>query len=121
MPTAHIDTLSERDCLTLLGTVNMGRLLFTENALPAFRPVNFTAADGRILIPATEGSWADRLHRVLVAFAVDEINPETRTGWAVLAHGTANLVTHPRRALSVAIERVAGQHLVLTPYAPLAL
>ncbi|MBO0851857.1 MAG: pyridoxamine 5'-phosphate oxidase family protein [Pseudonocardia sp.] len=121
MPTTDIDTLSERDCLTLLGTVDLGRLLFTENALPAIRPVNFTITDGRIVIPATEGSWADRLHGVLVAFVVDEINSETNTGWAVLVHGTAHLVTHPQRVLTVGVERVAGQHLALTRPAPLAL
>lgn len=114
MPRDEIDGLTDSDCLTLLATVSIGRLLFTENALPAIRPVTFTTNDGQILIAVTEGSWANRLHGVLVAFAADHICPETRAGWGVLVHGTARLITDPRRALSVTIERVTGQHLVLT-------
>lgn len=118
MPTTDLDMLSARDCRTLLRTVTLGRLLFTENALPAIRPVTFTITDNQILMPSTAGSWAEKLHHVLVAFEADEINPDTHIGWSVLAHGTARHISTPRPALSMAIERISGLRLSLTPQPP---
>ncbi|WP_051580633.1 pyridoxamine 5'-phosphate oxidase family protein [Pseudonocardia acaciae] len=117
MPTTDIDILTEHDCMALLRTASVGRLLFTEDALPAIRPVNFTVTDHRILVPATEGSWAGRLDGVLVAFTADHINPDN-TGWSVLAHGTARLVVDPDRALRITIERVTGRRVALTRTLP---
>lgn len=114
MPSTDFENLTEHDCLALLGSVSIGRLLFTENALPAVRTVRFTTADHRIVLRATEGSWADRLDGTLVAFTADQINPDTQTGWTVLVHGTARRTTHPHPELSVIIERITGQHLTLT-------
>lgn len=114
MPTTAIASLTEHECRELLDTVTVGRLLFTQRALPAIQPVRFATTDGHILLPVEEGSWADKLHDVLVAFAADDIGPGTYTGRSVLVHGTARLVNRPNRQLRLTIERITGQRVTLT-------
>ncbi|MGH3584265.1 MAG: pyridoxamine 5'-phosphate oxidase family protein, partial [Mycobacterium sp.] len=42
MPNTHeLDVLNRRQCLDRLQTTRVGRLIFTEGALPAVQPVNF--------------------------------------------------------------------------------
>ena len=38
----ELEVLNRRQCLDLLQTVRVGRLVFTEDALPAVKPVNWT-------------------------------------------------------------------------------
>ncbi|ANS32007.1 hypothetical protein R1CP_37005 (plasmid) [Rhodococcus opacus] len=49
--------LTTGECLALLRSVPIGRLVYTENALPAVRPVTFAAPDGDIVIPTDRNPW----------------------------------------------------------------
>ncbi|NKQ57439.1 pyridoxamine 5'-phosphate oxidase family protein [Amycolatopsis sp. K13G38] len=120
MPSTESEVLGVRECLSLLRSVAVGRLVFSAAALPAIRPVTFTIAAGFVVIPDARGSWADKLDRTVVAFEADQIDEATHTGWSVVAVGKAELVgdldedvTSMRgRALKVNIERVTGRRLV---------
>jgi hypothetical protein len=114
MPATDLCTLPDHESRALLGTVSLGRLLFTENALPAIRPVTFFVEDQHIVVAVAGGSWVDKLDGVLVAFAADDIDQNTGSGWSVLVHGIGELVTHPRRTFTVPMQRVVGRRLVLT-------
>ncbi len=85
--------LSESECLDLLRAELVGRIVFTEKAMPDIRPVNYVL-DGRDVIIRTRGdSWARRVADTVVAFEVDHIDNETHTGWSVVLLGTATIVT----------------------------
>ena len=90
----QLDVLNRRQCLDLLQGVRVGRLVFTEDALPAVQPVNFRlwrddivvrVAGGAKLTAATENS--------VVAFQADELDPDLRTGWSVTVVGHASPIT----------------------------
>ncbi|MGO4443119.1 pyridoxamine 5'-phosphate oxidase family protein [Mycobacterium sp. 2YAF39] len=95
MPKGHeLDVLNRRQCLDLLQEVRVGRLVFTEDAVPAVQPVNFRlwrddvvirVAGGAKLAAATDGA--------VVAFEADELDPDLRTGWSVTVVGHAQPVT----------------------------
>ncbi|MEV7778577.1 pyridoxamine 5'-phosphate oxidase family protein [Kitasatospora sp. NPDC088351] len=100
----RVESLSEAECLRLLSTVPVGRVVYTEHALPAVLPVSFEVApDGRLLLAVRRGSTTARgLDGTVVAFQADQLDPVTRTGWSVLVHGRADVVRDPeqyRRAL----------------------
>ncbi|GAA5016480.1 pyridoxamine 5'-phosphate oxidase family protein [Kitasatospora paranensis] len=87
-----VDELSEAECRRLLATVPVGRVVYTEHALPAVLPVAFeVAADGRLVLRA-DGAAARALDGTVAAFQTDRLDPATRTGWSVLVHGRAEVV-----------------------------
>ncbi|MFE7559471.1 pyridoxamine 5'-phosphate oxidase family protein [Kitasatospora sp. NPDC057500] len=99
-----LEELGADTCLRLLGTVPVGRVVYTEHALPAVLPVSFEVVpDGRLLLAVRRGSATARgLDGTVVAFQADQLDPVTRTGWSVLVHGRADIVRDPeqiRRAL----------------------
>ena len=87
--------LSRDEALKLLGTVHLGRVAFTEQALPAIRPVNHLVDDGDIIVRTHGGSalLGRALQSEVVAYEADEIDAATRTGWSVVVTGTATRVT----------------------------
>ncbi|MFF8771125.1 pyridoxamine 5'-phosphate oxidase family protein [Kitasatospora sp. NPDC015120] len=99
-----LEELGADTCLRLLSTVPVGRVVYTEHALPAVLPVSFEVApDGRLLLAVRRGSATARgLDGTVVAFQADQLDPVTRTGWSVLVHGRADVLRDPeqvRRAL----------------------
>jgi hypothetical protein len=59
----------------------VGRLVFTEDALPAVQPVNFRIWQGDVVIRVAGGTKLDVAERnLVVAFQADELDPDLRTG-----------------------------------------
>jgi nitroimidazol reductase NimA-like FMN-containing flavoprotein (pyridoxamine 5'-phosphate oxidase superfamily) len=88
--------LAREEALRLLGTVPLGRVVFTDRALPAIRPVNHIV-DGRDIIFRTSSSAAittavDDIGTI-VAFEADAIDSPRRAGWSVVVVGGARLLT----------------------------
>jgi nitroimidazol reductase NimA-like FMN-containing flavoprotein (pyridoxamine 5'-phosphate oxidase superfamily) len=94
---AHgLEILDTRDCLRLLGSVPLGRVVFTDRALPAIQPVNFVLDGDDVIIRASTGSKLGMAMRgAIVAFEADEFDPANRTGWSVTLVGRARLVDDP--------------------------
>ncbi|WP_055524792.1 pyridoxamine 5'-phosphate oxidase family protein [Streptomyces graminilatus] len=89
------------EALRLLGSVSLGRIVFTRLALPTVRPVNHVVVDGDIVIrthgDATLARYAQQNGDpgAVVAYEADDIDPDTHTGWSVVVTGYARLVTDP--------------------------
>jgi hypothetical protein len=91
-----LEVLDEDECLRLLRTAVIGRLAFTEGALPAIQPVSFLVDGGRILIPTRFGSKVAAASRgAVVAFEVDEFDPVDHTGWNVTVVGPSRVIADP--------------------------
>lgn len=90
--------LNRTECLRLLGQGVIGRIVYTTGALPAVLPVNY-AMDGDEIIFRTGSDtiMEAATSNEVVAFEVDDVNPETRTGWSVVALGKAYHVTDADR------------------------
>jgi uncharacterized protein len=91
-----VEPLDSSDCHALLGTVRIGRLAFTRDALPAIQPVTFRVHEDRVVIPARSCSGLlPGARGAVVAFEVDAFDDETRTGWTVTVVGPSRSVTDP--------------------------
>ncbi|MEU3254652.1 pyridoxamine 5'-phosphate oxidase family protein [Streptomyces sp. NPDC006997] len=93
--------LDSAEALRLLGSVSLGRIVFTRQALPTVRPVNHVLDGGDIVIRTHEGAALTSHargaggHGVVVAYEADVIDPDTHLGWSVVVTGYAYLVTDP--------------------------
>lgn len=90
--------LDRTEALCLLGTVSLGRVVFTRHALPAVRPVNHVLDGEDILVRVHDGGALAALAAppdtpgVVVAYQADEIDPLTHLGWSVVVTGYARSV-----------------------------
>jgi nitroimidazol reductase NimA-like FMN-containing flavoprotein (pyridoxamine 5'-phosphate oxidase superfamily) len=99
----ELTELGREECLRLLAGGLVGRVVFTEAALPAAHPVAYLLDGGEVLFRTANGGKlaAATLHHV-VAFQVDDVDPAAKTGWSVLGVGEAYEVTDPRRLADLA-------------------
>jgi len=97
----RLQQLSRTEALGLLGSVSLGRLVFTHHALPAIRPVNHLVEAESVVVRVTAGaaitSAAGR-DGAVVAYEADMIDPDTHLGWSVIVVGTARLLTDAQAA-----------------------
>ncbi|MEU3312856.1 pyridoxamine 5'-phosphate oxidase family protein [Streptomyces sp. NPDC006662] len=91
--------LDRAEALRLLGSVSLGRIVFTYQALPAIRPVNHLMDGEDIIVQLHDGSALTTIvtptqaDGVVVAYEADAIDPDTHIGWSVVVTGYAHLVT----------------------------
>ncbi|MER6445009.1 pyridoxamine 5'-phosphate oxidase family protein [Streptomyces venezuelae] len=96
-----MEELGADEALRLLGTAELGRIVFTHHALPAVRPVNHVLDAGDIIVRVQDGSTLAALLAtqpgagVVVAYEADDIDPGQHLGWSVVATGYATAVTDP--------------------------
>ena len=109
---AEFIRLGRAESLRLLATAPVGRLIFTVNALPAVRLMNFALADGLIVLrTAADATVARRVNDAIVAFEADDLDTATSSGWSVVITGRATRVTDP--------ELIARyRRMSLAPWAP---
>ncbi|GAA4509654.1 hypothetical protein GCM10023191_071090 [Actinoallomurus oryzae] len=106
--------LTERECRELLASVPIGRIVYTDRALPAVQPVNFVMCDGEVMIltPA-DSKLATATQNTVVAFEIDHFNHEATAGWSVVIIGHAHL--HPKEDqpphLAITPELISGRRL----------
>ncbi|WP_308284535.1 pyridoxamine 5'-phosphate oxidase family protein, partial [Pseudonocardia oceani] len=95
---AGFRALDRLACLHLLRGRVVGRVVFTDGALPAAQPVNYVLDGEEVLFrTASTGKVAAATRGAVVAFQVDDIDPVARTGWSVLGVGEAYEVVDPQR------------------------
>lgn len=108
---SSLEVIDRDECVRLLSGAVIGRMVFTDGALPAVVPVTF-AVDGDDLVCRT--SAGSRLARAadgaVLALEADQLDVVHRAGWSVLATGVAELVTDEDQ-----VRRVAD---LVEPWAP---
>ena len=107
-----LEVLDSEDCLNLIATQPIGRVIVSSMALPAAFPVNFALMDGDVVFRTGVGSkLAAAVDNVVVAFEVDEFEADTFVGWSVLVTGHSAEITDPDE-----LER--AHQLPLAPWLP---
>jgi uncharacterized protein len=92
----EIIRLDRAESMRLLASAQVGRLIFTVNALPAVRLMNFVLVDGLIVLrTAVDTTVARKVDNVIVAFEADDLDAAASSGWSVVVTGRATLVTDP--------------------------
>ncbi|GAB2971753.1 pyridoxamine 5'-phosphate oxidase family protein [Amycolatopsis acidiphila] len=118
----EIRLLTPRECGELLSSQRIGRLAFSENALPTILPVSFFLHEGDIVLYAGAGP-AGRLTKEVVAFEVDSLDPHAHSGWSVVVIGRITPATdlehvawttgEQGRLLRLPVELISGRVLSL--------
>jgi nitroimidazol reductase NimA-like FMN-containing flavoprotein (pyridoxamine 5'-phosphate oxidase superfamily) len=87
--------IGSEECLALLGSVPVGRVGVTIDALPAVLPVNFVVWHGAIVFRTVPGTKLDAATAgEVVAFEADAYGSrDAPGGWSVLVRGIAREVT----------------------------
>jgi len=90
----ELEQLSRDECMRLMGSVPVGRIVYTRQAMPAVELVNFALIDGDIVIRTrAEGKLAAATRGAVVAFEADSVDLGGHTGWSVAIVGQARAVT----------------------------
>jgi nitroimidazol reductase NimA-like FMN-containing flavoprotein (pyridoxamine 5'-phosphate oxidase superfamily) len=106
-----LEVLSREECLALLETVPVGRIVVTISALPVILPVHFSVVDGTVVIRTSPGTkLATATRNTVVAFEADSVDAQGEVGWSVAVTGTAASVSDP-------VERQALMRLPLPEWA----
>lgn len=137
MDSAGLEVLEPSECLALVGTMPIGRVVFTDRALPAIQPVSFALDGGCVIIGTAEGSkLATALRGTIVAFEADDYDARAQSGWSVTVVGRAESVldsiesarlarlplrprTRGHRPWFIRIrpEYITGRRLIVEPFA----
>jgi len=103
---AALEQLPRDECMRLMASVPVGRIVYTRQALPAVEMVNFALVEGDIVIrTSAEGKLAAATRGAVVAFEADSVDLVEHTGWSVTIVGQARAVTSGVEIRS--LERVA--------------
>jgi nitroimidazol reductase NimA-like FMN-containing flavoprotein (pyridoxamine 5'-phosphate oxidase superfamily) len=79
--------LSAEDCLTLLKSCHVGRIVFVDDNGPGAVPVNYGVAADEIIVRVEEDSSLRRLIQNPIGFEVDRTDPQQSEAWSVLVRG----------------------------------
>lgn len=103
--------LTPATALRLLGSVPIGRIVFTARALPAIRPVNHVLVDGDVVLRCHSGAALLGAIDQVVAYEADAIDPKTHAGWSVIVTGKAEEITDAAEVATY--ERLLRPHVDL--------
>jgi nitroimidazol reductase NimA-like FMN-containing flavoprotein (pyridoxamine 5'-phosphate oxidase superfamily) len=107
-----LEILGQQECSELLLAAPLGRIVFTQHALPAIQPVNFAVDGEDIIIRTASGSrLSAATANSVVAFEIDDFDRDRHCGWSVVIIGQARRVSDPA-------EIAALSSLALEPWAP---
>ncbi|NUT51849.1 MAG: pyridoxamine 5'-phosphate oxidase family protein [Saccharothrix sp.] len=84
---AGLQVLSREECLKLLGSAAIGRLVYTDKALPVVHPVVFVLDGECVVLRVPDGSATLVARDTIVAFQIDDVAPDLSRGWSVMAVG----------------------------------
>jgi hypothetical protein len=108
----RLDVLDMAECRRLIATSAIGRIAFTEAAMPSIQPASFAVSGDDVVIPTGLGSkMAAGSRGAVVAFEIDDYDLIERTGWNVTIIG-------PSRLISVPSQVAALDALGVLPWAP---
>lgn len=84
--------LTRDESIRRLSGASFGRIVFTQQALPAIRPVNHAVDHGAIIIRTHLGAAVLSAAGMVVAYEADDIDPREHVGWSVIVTGLATRV-----------------------------
>lgn len=121
----RLEQLEPQESMSLLGSVPLGRIVFTARALPAVRPASHIVEHGYVIVRADGGvaitSALMNERGTVVAYEADAIDPVDHLGWSVTLVGAAHQVSDPvaaeafRRALRHWADSASDQVISISP------
>lgn len=88
-----MEVLTFAESLRLMDSVPVGRFAFIDAGEPVVLPVNHRVSGRSIVFRTTFGAKLDAaVGERPASFETDQFDPDTRTGWSVIARGVAEPV-----------------------------
>ena len=89
-----LEELDEDECWELLASVRVARVGINVDGRIDVLPVNHTVVDRHVAwLSGTGTKLGVAAAEATIALEADDIADEAKTGWSVLVHGTARIVT----------------------------
>ena len=85
----RFEELTREESLRRLGSVRVGRIVFTHQALPTVRPVNHVVDGGAVILRTHPGAALLSAVDTVVAYEADSVSDGERIGWSVIVTGVA--------------------------------
>ena len=92
-----VESLNEAECMELLSSERIGRLIYGSRYGPVALPSEYKIREGSIVFRTYQMTFTEEDLRTGIAHAeyqvsveVDRTDPEAREGWVVLVRGTAH-------------------------------
>ena len=87
--------LSEAECQELLAQHTAGRVGFMAPDGPQILPVTYQYRNGDVIFRTSPaGALSGLVRRTSVAFEIDDIEEQNKSGWSVLVLGFAEAIAH---------------------------
>ena len=86
----NLEVMSRSECLDRLAEARVGRLALVVDDRPEIFPINYALDGDTVLFRTAEGTVLSHAGLREVAFEVDHIDEETRSGWSVVVQGHAD-------------------------------
>ena len=87
--------LSEAECQELLAQHTAGRVGFMAPEGPQILPVTYQYRNGSVIFRTSPvGALSGLVRRTSVAFEIDDIDEQNKSGWSVLVLGFAEAMAH---------------------------
>lgn len=102
-----LEELSAQECLVLLASARVGRLVYVDEQGPVAIPVNYALAGNDVVFRVEQGTKRLALEQPVVAFEVDHVDEDAQSAWSVIVRGAAHEVDADRVA---ALIRETGGH-----------
>ena len=91
-----LEELSREECLVLLGSARVGRLVYVDEQGPVAIPVNYAMAGHDVVVRVEQGTKRLALQQPRVAFEIDHIDEAAQSAWSVIVRGAAREVEPDR-------------------------
>lgn len=85
-------TLTSAECLELLQRARVGRFVYIDDEGPVAIPVNYALAGSDIVFRVEGGAKQAAVTQEALAFEVDHVEDDARSGWSVVARGACREV-----------------------------
>ncbi len=96
VPTRRFGAITGPECVELLESHSIGRVAWHAADGPQILPVTYLYQSDRLYFRTSpHGILSELLRPTDVAFEVDDLNHDTRTGWSVVVYGRAEAVAAP--------------------------
>ncbi|GAA3939208.1 pyridoxamine 5'-phosphate oxidase family protein [Actinomadura viridis] len=93
-PPEEQEPLDQATCLSLLSSVDIGRIAWADDSGEVVvLPVNFTVDGDSVIVRTAAGAKLDAVRAGRpISFEADDVEPALRSGWSVLVTGPADVV-----------------------------
>ena len=92
-----VERLDEAECIELLSTGRIGRLVYNSRYGPLALPFEYKVREGSIVARTYQATFTEEDLRTGIAHAeyqvvveIDHVDPDAREGWVVIVRGTAH-------------------------------